>query len=42
VLLNPEIHHIGLILAIVIGAATIGMGALRHGHRLPLGLSGWR
>jgi hypothetical protein len=42
VLLNPEIHHIGLILAIVIGAATIGMGALRHGHRLPLvlGLSG--
>ncbi|WP_333840509.1 MerC domain-containing protein [Novosphingobium sp.] len=36
VLLNPEIHHIGLVLAIVIGAATIGMGALRHGHRLPL------
>jgi len=38
VLLNPEIHHIGLVMAIVIGAATIGMGALRHGHRLPLAL----
>ncbi|KPF54105.1 CHASE2 domain-containing sensor protein [Novosphingobium capsulatum] len=38
VLLNPEIHHIGLVLAIVISAATIGMGALRHGHRLPLAL----
>ena len=36
VLLNPEIHHIGLVLAIAIGAATIGMGALRRGHRLPL------
>ena len=40
VLLNPEIHHIGLVLAIVISAATIG--ALRHGQRLPLmlGLAG--
>jgi len=38
VLLNPEIHHIGLVMAIVIGAATIGMGALRHGHRLQLAL----
>lgn len=36
VLLNPDIHRIGLVLAIVVGGATIGMGALRHGHRLPL------
>lgn len=38
VLLNPAIHRIGLMLAIVIGAATIGANAVRHGHRLPLGL----
>jgi len=36
VLLNPAIHRVGLILAVAIGAATIGANALRHGHRLPL------
>lgn len=36
VLLNPAIHRFGLIAALVVGAATIGLGALRHGHRLPL------
>ena len=35
-LLNPAIHRIGLLLAVLIGAATIGVNALRHGHRLPL------
>ena len=41
-LLNPAIHRYGLIAALVIGASTIGLGALRHGHRLPLiaGLAG--
>jgi hypothetical protein len=35
-LLDPAIHRVGLILAVAIGAATIGTNALRHGHRLPL------
>jgi hypothetical protein len=37
-LLDPAIHRVGLMLAVVIGAATIGANALRHGHRLPLAL----
>jgi hypothetical protein len=37
-LLNPAIHRYGLALAVVIGAATIGANAVRHGHRLPLAL----
>lgn len=36
VLLDPSIHRIGLGVAIVIGAATIGLGAWRHGRILPL------
>lgn len=35
-LLAPEIHRYGLILAVLVGASTIGIGALRHGRRLPL------
>lgn len=35
-LLSPAIHQIGLVLAIVIGIATIGIGALRHGALGPL------
>ncbi|MBX9883654.1 MAG: MerC domain-containing protein [Novosphingobium sp.] len=38
VLLNPAIHRFGLIAAFVVGLFTIGAGALRHGHRLPLAL----
>jgi hypothetical protein len=38
VLLNPAIHRFGLVAAFVVGVMTIGMGALRHGHRLPLAL----
>ncbi len=38
VLLDPAIHRFGLIAALVVGAATIGMGALRHGHKLPLAI----
>ncbi len=37
-LLDPAIHRIGLVLALGIGAATIGANALRHGRRLPLAL----
>lgn len=36
VLLNPDIHRWGLMFALVIGAATIGIGAVRHGRFLPL------
>lgn len=35
-LLNPDIHRWGLAFALVIGAATIGIGALRHGRLQPL------
>ena len=35
-LLNPAIHRVGLVLAVLVGALTIGLGAIRHGHRLPL------
>lgn len=37
-LLNPAIHRFGLAAAFAIGVMTIGAGALRHGHRLPLAL----
>ncbi len=35
-LLSPAIHRVGLALAVVVGAFTIGLGALRHGQRAPL------
>lgn len=35
-LLDPSIHRFGLIAAVVVGASTIGLGALRHGRVLPL------
>lgn len=38
VLLNPAIHRFGLVAAFTVGLFTIGAGALRHGHRLPLAL----
>ena len=40
VLLAPAIHRIGLALAIVVGAATLVLGALRHGDPLPLQAGG--
>lgn len=40
VLLDPDWHRWGLALALVIGAATIGLGALRHGRMLPLAIGG--
>lgn len=40
VLLAPAIHRIGLMLAVLVGAATIGLGALRHGRIAPLIMGG--
>ncbi|MET1754093.1 MerC domain-containing protein [Novosphingobium sp. RD2P27] len=35
-LLAPEIHRIGLALAVVVGFVSIGLGVLRHGRLEPL------
>lgn len=35
-LLAPAIHEIGLVLAVVVGAVTLGIGAVRHGLPGPL------
>lgn len=35
-LLAPEIHEIGLLLAVVVGVLTLGIGAWRHGLPGPL------
>lgn len=40
VLLDPDWHRWGLAFALVIGALTIGLGALRHGRFLPLAMGG--
>lgn len=37
-LLAPEVHHVGLVLAIVVGAVTLGFGMARHGRRGPLAI----
>ncbi len=36
VFLSPSIHRVGLALAVLIGATTIGLGAVRHGRVAPL------
>lgn len=35
-LLAPEIHEIGLALAVLVGVFTLGLGVLRHGQAGPL------
>ncbi|WP_295529571.1 MerC domain-containing protein [Novosphingobium sp. Chol11] len=40
VLFDPAIHRFGLVIAFALGVITIGMNAVRHGHRLPLALGG--
>ena len=35
-LLTPAIHEIGLVLAILVGIVTLGLGVLRHGQAGPL------
>lgn len=39
-LLAPEIHEVGLALAILVGGLTIGVGVWRHGRIGPLVLGG--
>lgn len=40
ILLRPEIHEIGLALAVGVGILTLGLGALRHGRTGPLLIGG--
>lgn len=35
-LLSPEIHHIGLVLALIVGVVSLGLGSIRHRHIGPL------
>lgn len=37
-LLAPSIHEIGLVVAVVIGAVSLGLGMLRHGRAGPLAI----
>lgn len=39
VLLDPIVHEVGLVLAILFGIAAIGRGALKHGYLLPVAIS---
>ena len=39
-LMAPDLHKYGLVVAIVVGLLTIGLGAMRHGHVWPLALGG--
>ena len=32
---SPAIHRVGIVLAILIGLVTLGLGALRHGRAAP-------
>ena len=38
ILLDPVIHEIGLVIAIVLGAIALGYGALQHGFMMPLAI----
>jgi hypothetical protein len=40
VLLSPAIHRVGLALAVLVGAVTLGLGVLRHGQTAPLVIGG--
>ena len=35
VLLNPLIHEVGLVLAILLGIVALGIGVVRHGYLMP-------
>jgi len=39
-LLDPAIHEVGLVLAILVGTVTLGVGVLRHGDPRPMQLGG--
>jgi len=38
VLLNPAIHRVGLAVAVIVGAAAIGLGVFRHRRPWPLAI----
>ena len=38
---SPAIHRVGIVLAIVIGLITLGLGSLRHGRILPAIVGGF-
>ena len=38
-LLTPEIHRLGLLLALVVAALSLGWGALKHRHATPLSVA---
>ncbi len=40
VLLAPEVHRIGLVLALVVGVISLGFGVMRHGRVAPLVIGG--
>jgi hypothetical protein len=40
ILLNPSVHRIGLMLAILVGGVALGLGIARHGRREPLLIGG--
>lgn len=39
-LLSPEIHRVGLMLAVIVGVISLGFGVARHGQVAPLVIGG--
>lgn len=39
VLLDPLIHEVGLVIAILLGVLAIGRGAWQHGYMMPVAIS---
>lgn len=40
VLLDPHIHEVGLVIAILLAAVALGRGMIRHGYMLPAAIGG--
>ena len=40
VLLNPAVHEIGLVIAIILGVLGLGRGIMTHGYMLPSSIGG--
>lgn len=39
VLLDPIVHEVGLVIAILLGIVAIGRGAIQHGYMMPVAIS---
>ncbi|MEO1169055.1 MAG: MerC domain-containing protein [Pseudomonadota bacterium] len=39
VLLDPIVHEVGLVIAILLGIVAIGRGAIQHGYLMPVAIS---